>query len=240
MEGRTATIKLIAMREKAETYFLSGFLPGKHYGKEDDELILLICHTDGPSISQENGPLGILAVIQYFSHIPRNKRPRTLLVVLDPQHYMPGRHAVDWFKLHPNAASKIVASIGVEHLGQLEYREKGDVFFPTGQPEVTQLFVQDSDVLIKLAIKAVKDNHLPRTLVYCPLRKGQGRWIGMGEVALKRRIPGYGISATMSAYWSTEARIDKFDKDLAWKQIALATQLTGELMKADLEEIAVP
>lgn len=239
-EGRTATLKLIVMREKAETYFLSGYLPGKNYGREDDEMILLISHTDGPAISQENGGLGILAVIEYFSHILRSERSRTLLVVLDPQHYMPGRHSVDWFKLHPEIASKVVASMGIEHLGQVEYRERGDDFLPTGKPEVTQLFVQDNDVLIKWAIKAVKDNHLPRTMVHCPLRKGQGRWIGMGDVAVKRNIPGYALSALMSAYWSAEARIDKFDKDLMWKQIAVAVQLIGELMRADLKEIAVP
>jgi len=36
-----------------------------------------------------------------------------------------------------------------------------------------------------------------------------------------------------------EARIEKFDNDLAWKQIAVATQLTDELMKADLKKIAI-
>ena len=61
----------------------------------------------------------------------------------------------------------------------------------------------------------------------------------MGSVALERDIPGYGFSSDMGAHWSTEARIDKFDKKLAWKQIAVAIQLTGALMKADLKKIAV-
>jgi len=239
-EGRTSVLKLLAQRETAETYFFSGFLPGKKYGEKNDEIILLICHTDGPNISQENGALGILAIIEYFSHFPQNKRPRTLLVVLDPQHYMPGRHAVNWFKGHPKAAEKIVASFAVEHLGQIEYREKGSDFVSTGLPEVTQLFVQDNENLIKLAVQAVKDNHLPRTMVQCPPRKGQGPWIGMGAIALKRHIPGFAISANANAYWSTEARIDRFDRDLAWKQIAVAAQLTGNLMKAALQKIAVP
>jgi len=238
MKGRTATLKLIAKREEAETFFLSGFLPGKNYGKENDEMVLLISHTDGPNITQENGGLGILALVQYFSHIPQIERPRTLLVVLDPQHYMPGRHLVDWFELHPEAAGKIVASMGIEHLGQLEYREKENVFFPTGKAEVTRLFVQDNDLLIKLAIKAVGDHQLPRTFVHCPPRSG-GRWEAMGAVALERDIPGYGFSTDMGAHWSIDARIDKFDKDLALKQIAVATQLTGTLMKSDLKEIAV-
>jgi len=238
MKERTATLKLIAKREKAETFFLSGFLPGENYGNENDEMVLLLSHTDGPNTTQENGGLGILALIEYFSHIPQVERPRTLLVVLDPQHYMPGRHMVDWFELHPKAARKIVASMGIEHLGQKEYREKGNEFFPTGKPEVTRLFVQDNDLLIQLAIKAVKDHQLPRTFVHCPPRSG-GRWEAMGSVALERDIPGYGFSTDMGAHWSTEARIDTFDEELAWKQIAVATQLTGILIKADLEEIAV-
>ena len=80
-----------------------------------------------------------------------------------------------------------MASIGVEHLGQLEHREQGDEFLPTGLPEETQLFVQDNDLLIKMAVKAVQDNHLPRTLIQCPPRKGQGMWIGRGTVALKNQ-----------------------------------------------------
>ena len=238
MKGRTATLKLLAEKEEAETFFLSGFLPGKNYGKENDEIVLLLTHTDGPNVTQENGALGMLAVIHYFSQIPREERPRTLLVVLDPQHYMPGRHAVDWFEHHPEPAGKIVASMGIEHLGQVEYREKGDDFFSTGKPEVTRLFVQDNDYLIEMAIKAVKENRLPRTYVHCPPRSG-GRWEAMGAIALERDIPGYGFSTDMSGHWSLDARIDKFDKTLAWKQIAVATQLTGVLMQADLKEIAI-
>jgi hypothetical protein len=240
MEGRMATLKLIAMREKAEAYFLSGCLPGKNYGKAEDEVVLLLTHTDGPGLSQENGALGILAVIQYFSHLPRNERSRTLLVLLDPQHYMPGRHSIKWYSLHPETASQIVASMGIEHLGQIEYREKGDEFLPTGLPEVTKVFVQDNEKLIKRAILAVQDNRLPRAMVHCPSREGQGMWEGMGDVAMKRHIPGFALSSLMSAYLSTEARINTFDRDLALRQIAVAVQLTGELMKAELLEIAVP
>jgi len=238
MKGRTATLKLLAEKEEVETFFLSGFLPGKHYEKENDEIVLLLTHTDGPNLTQENGALGMLAVMHYFSQIPQEERPRTLLTVLDPQHYMPGRHAVDWFELHPEPAGKIVASMGIEHLGQVEYREKGDDFFSTGKPEVTRLFVQDNDYLIQMAIKAVKDNQLPRTYVHCPPRSG-GRWEAMGAIALERDIPGYGFSTDMSAHWSIDARIATFDKNLAWKQIAVATQLTGVLLQADLKEIAV-
>ncbi len=237
-KGKEATLKLLAKEKRSEIYFLSGFLPGKNYGKENDEIVLLLSHTDGPSISQENGALGILAVMKYFSHIPQNERQRTLLFVLDPQHYIPERHSVDWFELHREASGRIVASFAIEHLGQIEYREKGDDFLPTGKSEITQLFVQDNDILIQFAVDAVKDNDIPRTLIYCPSRKGQGRWNGMGDFAMKRNIPGYAISATMSAYWSLDSRIDKFDKELMYRQTAVAVQLTSALMNSKLENIA--
>jgi len=44
----------------------------------------------------------------------------------------------------------------------------------------------------------------------------------------------------MSAYLSTAARMDTFDENLALQQTAVAVQLTGNLMKADLGKIAVP
>ena len=65
-KGLTATVKLLAKTEEAETFFLSGFLPGKNYGQESDEIILLLTHTDGPNLTQENGALSILAVMDYF------------------------------------------------------------------------------------------------------------------------------------------------------------------------------
>jgi hypothetical protein len=94
--GKSATLRLLAREEPARPYFLWGVLPGQHYGTDKDEVVLLVTHTDGPNLSQENGALGILALVGYFSHVPQVDRPRTLLVLLDPQHYMPGRHRTDW------------------------------------------------------------------------------------------------------------------------------------------------
>ncbi len=240
LAGRDATLTLQAKEEIAEPYLLAGFLPGKNYGNENDEIVFLITHTDGPNLSQDDGGLGILGVIQYFSHIPQEDRPRTLLVYLDPQHYKPEQHALDWFEMHPEPTSKIVASIGIEHLGQIEHVERGDDFVRSGLPEITHIFVQDNDFLIAAAVDAVKQNEVPRTMVQSPPRGGQGTWSGLSDVALKRHLPGYGISAHMSAYWSTEARIDKFDSDLCFRQIATAVRLTATLMQADLEEMALP
>jgi hypothetical protein len=42
----------------------------------------------------------------------------------------------------------------------------------------------------------------------------------------------------MSAYWSTATGIESFDAELAHRQVGVVTQLTEELMEAELAAIA--
>jgi hypothetical protein len=239
LAGKSGTLRLIARTDPAEAWFLTGILPGRDFGTEDDELVLLVTHTDGPNVSQENGALAILSVIDYFAKMPPQERRRSLLIVLDPQHYMPGRHRVDWYAKHADIAARIVASIGAEQFGQREYAERGDEFVLTGRPETTLIFAQDNPLLVDMAIAAVRAENLPRAEVRVPSR-GQGQWAGLGDVALKRRIPGFGTSTDMSAYWSTAPGIESFDSELCNRQIAVLVRLTDALMAAELADIAVP
>lgn len=109
-EGKTATLRLEASLETAEAYQLIGYLPGKNFGSQQDEQIILVGHTDGPSITQDNGGLGLLAIIKYFSNIPQQDRPRTLTLFLDCRHYMPGMEEEhkrpDWLNRHPEAKNR--------------------------------------------------------------------------------------------------------------------------------------
>jgi hypothetical protein len=235
--GKPATLRLDASTGQATPYFLSGFLPGRDYGKPQDEFVLLVTHTDGPNLTQENGALGILAIVGYFAQTPQAERRRTILVMLDPQHYMPGRHRVDWYERHADSAARIVASIGVEQLGQREYEEDGEDFLLTDRPEPTIIFSQDNKLLIGSAIDALKAERLPRAQVRVPAR-GQGQWIGLGDVAVKRKIPGFGTSTDMSAYWATTPGIESFDRELCRRQIAVLVRLTRQLMQGELAEMA--
>lgn len=243
--GKMATLKLLATVEPTETYQLVGFLPGRHYGTEKDERILVRSHTDGPSISQDNGAFGVLGIVKYFSHIPREERPRTLMIYLDCRHYMPGMEEAfteqDYFARHPEAREKIVALVATEHLGQIERKEVGEVLAPTGRVEPSFLWTRSDQKLIDLAIKAVKDNNWPRCAVQAPERPGvhgkpQGVWYGMGELGLEEGwdLPGFATMGTQGSYWATTARIDMFDKNLFRAQVAAMSQLTGELMLMDL------
>ena len=121
---------------------------------------MLVNHTDGPSITQDNGALGLLAIVKYFSHIPQAHRPRTLTIYLDCRHYMPGMEGEHnepaWLNRHPEAREKIAAVVQAEHMGEMDYREVEGVVEPTGLTEQSYLWSRAHPQLIEAAISAVR------------------------------------------------------------------------------------
>jgi hypothetical protein len=245
--GRQATLRLVAKTEEAEGYQLFGYLAGQDYGTSRDTQILLITHTDGPSISQENGAIGILSIVKYFSHIPQAQRPRSLMLFYDCRHYMPGMERAfakdDYAASHPDVYRKVIASMGIEHLGQTKVEEGGGTpFHRTSVPDLTTVYTSNNQHVVDLAIAAVKDNSVPRAQVQCPGRTGlhggqQGPWYGLGSIANRNRIPGVAALGPLTGYWTTTARLDSLDVGLFLTQMASMSQLCGSLMVAEVESI---
>ena len=242
----SATLRLRSKVEKCEATQTIAFLPGRHYGTPDDEVIQLTTHTDGPSISQDNGALGLLGVIKYFSTVPRAERARTLMVFLDCRHYMPGdEHAFgaeDWFARHPEARQNIVGLIHMEHLGQIGYYDDSDRLTPIGQTEPFSLWATNNQRMIDIAIRTVQATQLPGARVRNVDRPGihgrsQGPWFGLGGVARQLGIPAFGIMGLLGAYWTSASRLNRLDPVLFAQQVATFAQLTAELMHADLATI---
>jgi len=253
--GMTATLRLEATLEPAEAYQLIAYLPGKDYGTPQDQQIVLVNHTDGPSITQDNGALGLLAIVKYFSHVPQQHRPRTLAVLLDCRHYMPGMERVHasatWFNRHPEAMEPIVGMIQIEHMGEMDYREVDGRVEATGLAEQSYLWTRNNQLLVDEAIEAVKEHGWSRVQVAVPERPGvngglQQLWWGVGVIGTRDYncevwhcldVPGYGLGSFLGHYWTTHARIDRWNRDLYLAQAATMTQLTGVLMTEDLEKI---
>jgi len=245
--GRSATLRLLSSTEEAQTYQLFGYLPGRSYKTPEDEQILLITHTDGPSISQDNGAFGILGMVRYLSRIPQAERPRTLLVFLDCRHYMPGAErafaAQDWAAGHPEIYDKVVAAMGIEHLGQIQPGEgDGSGYHPTDKAELSTVWTTENQQLVDWAIAAIEANRLERVQVQCPGRPGkhggeQGPWYGLGNIARRIGVPGVATMGSMTAYWTTKARLPWLDADHFVAQVATMTQICGQLMLADLQKI---
>lgn len=254
MAGKTATLRLEARTETAEAYQLIGYLPGRDYGTDKDQQILMVTHTDGPSITQDNGALGILAAIRYFSNIPQEHRPRTLALYLDARHYITGMERafpdVVWFERHPEMKEAVVAIMHMEHLGELEFKEVDGKVVPTGLAEHAVLWTRNNPLLIDAAIEAVKQYQPKRITVSVPERPGingdrQEGWWGVasfGQGELYRGgdgwdLPMFGFGGWLGYYWTTHSGIENWDRDLFVAQARTMTQLTGVLMTADLEAL---
>ena len=81
--ARDATVVLEADTfPDTPTDTLIATLPGS-----TDEVVIVNTHTDGPNATEENGALGILALAQYFSKIPKSERRRTLVFPLTTGHF---------------------------------------------------------------------------------------------------------------------------------------------------------
>ena len=196
-DNKNATIVLNSRMEKSEAYQLIGYLPGKNYGTDDDEQIILTNHTDGPSITQDNGALGILGIVKYFSNIPQEKRDRTLLIYLDCRHYMPGMEQshkdVSWLNKNPNLKDKVVGLIQAEHLGEMDYKEVNGEVLPTGYTEQSYLWTRNNDYLIDSAKMALDRYGWSRGMLSVPERPGpngklQQVWWGVGIIALANEL----------------------------------------------------
>lgn len=246
---RSATIRVEAERVDSEAYQLIAYLPGKDYGTDRDEQVQLRTHTDGPSISQDDGALGLLAVVKYMARIPRAERPRSLMIEMDCRHFMPGLErawpAQDYFVKNPRARDKVVAMIAMEHLGQIEYVEDGDAIRPTGRSLPTWLYATTNQAVIDYAYKAVRENGVRSAVIRSPGRPGvngrsQGPWYGMGSGARYLGIPGYGVQGDLGAYWAHSAGLERFDPRSFRRQVATFCQLTGFLMSSDLAPLQAP
>ena len=256
--GKKSTLRLEADTEAATAYQYIAYLPGAHYGTSKDEQIVLVNHTDGPSITQDNGALGLLAIVKYFSNIPQDQRPRTLKIFLDCRHYMPGMEGAhnegDWFHRHPEAKTKVVGMIQTEHLGEMDYREVDGKVEPTGLTEQSYLWSRNNEALISAATNAVANYGWSRAQVAVPERLGrngglQQVWWGVGALGLADTgyyncevwhcldVPGFGLGGFLGHYWSSAARIDRLSTKLFVSQAATMTELTGVLMSADLKSI---
>ena len=140
------------------------------------------------------------------------------------------------------AADRVVAVIGLEHLGQIEFVEDAGRLRPSGRVDRSNLWSTNNQKLIDLAAKAVADNQLRGVVIRAPARPGQngrsqGPWYGLGRLANELKKPGVSTMGSMGVYWSTASRLDRFDAPLFCSQIATFCQLTGTLMQAHMAEL---
>jgi hypothetical protein len=254
--GKTATLTLTARFQRDTGKAIIAWLPGRAYGTPQDEQVLLATHTDAMSLIEENGGLGLLGIASYFNRVPRSARARTLAFYFDCRHFMPGGEAswpeFDYYTIHPERLTSIVATIGVEHMGgrqTIEIGTNGNQYvYSSARPEDGGVITSLMDVfnnniwLVEAIARAATANHWPRVDV----KSGDGPGVNGGFQGRVKSpmnkgrgygIPGVGLAGDWPGAWTqtyaqvdTEAGPHGFDENYFVEQVAGLSQLAGELM----------
>ncbi len=251
--GKTATVRLDAHEEEnAAAYETVATLPGRNYGRPNDQAILLATHVDGPSIVEDDGAFGILALLRHYAAIPQDQRPKSIVVYLESRHFVPGTEAsypFDAPKDHPELFRTVVGGLALEHFGGLQFAENGDIYAPTGKAATTYIWGWPNPFAIAESTAAIKGQNLPRAINAVPVRPGvngkpQQPWLGGGFSRYLVDLggwPGWHISgdwpsAGFQAYYP--AAKTRVSAELFQKQAAVALQLADVLMMKDVIALA--
>ena len=260
--GANATLTLKATFLPVQGQYVIGYLPGKNYGTPQDEQILLATHTDAMSLVEEDGSFGMLGILYYMNHIPRQQRPRTLVFWFDSRHFMPGAESAwsqyDYYLNNPQQLKPIVATIGMEHMGGRSTLEAGtggnDYVYSSASPQDGGVITSFIDVnnnnpwFIDTIAKAAQDNNWPRVEAssgnVAPGVNGGFQKQVLSPVNKGRsyspQIPGIGLAGDWPGAWtqeysqlSTEAGYPGFDENYFVEQVAGLSQIAGSIMAQD-------
>src|SRR5207248_1885066 len=189
----------------------------------------------------------------YFNRIPKSARPRTLVFYFDCRHFMPGGEAswpqFDYYKIHPERLTPVVATVGMEHMGGRQTVETGrggnEYVYSSERAEdgvVTSLMdVYNNNIwLVEAIARAATENRWPRVDVkagnVAPGVNGefQGKVKSPMNKGREYRLPGIGLAGDWPGGWTqtyaqidTEAGAHGFDENYFVQQVAGLTQLAG-------------
>ena len=246
--GKTGKLVLDAHEEEnAGAFEIIATLPGRDFGTPNDQSILLATHVDGPSIVEDDGGLGILAVLHYYARIPQSERPKSIVVYFESRHFVPGTepsYPFDVTKARRDYFRTVVGGLALEHFGGLQFGENGNVYAPTGRAATTYVWGWPNALAIEEATRAIRDQGLPRAINDVPARPGvngkpQAGWLGGGFSRFLVDLggwPGWHISgdwpsAGFQAYYPGAK--ERVSAELFLKQTATAVQLVNVLMTKD-------
>ena len=258
--GKSATLTLLASFQLSHGKEIVGYLPGRDYGTAGDKQILIATHQDAMSLIEDDGSLGMLGILKYFSHIPQQERPRTIVFYFDNRHFMPGAEGAwsqyDYYSIHPEKIPPLVAAIGMEHMGGKATIETGadgnDYVYHPGAPSdggiiTGYIDLDPNEWMIKQIKNAIKDNGCQRaeaksnslpgvnggyqSPVRSPLNKGSQ--FGIAGLGLAGDWPGAWTQTYAQFQTEAEGEVVGFDADNFLQEIAGFSQMVGNLMLVD-------
>ncbi len=244
-ERKKVNLVLTAEKEKnAKTESLYTVIEGKN----KKEAIIINTHTDGINCVEENGPVAMLEMIR---HLKDAKLDRTLIFVFATGHFrLPDfkEHDIQatskWLKNHRDMWDgkkghiKAVASIGVEHLGCTEWKDKDGKYQCTNPIDVELVYTAN-----KATDKVYYDSLEGRTMVRTVTVKGHNfLHFGEGQPPRNVRIPDISLVTApdyLTAVNETH-QMEKFSLELMCEQIETFLKMILKIDKMSTDEIGKP
>ncbi|MFD3163310.1 hypothetical protein [Herpetosiphon sp. NSE202] len=230
------------LTEQSPTESLYVVLPSQ----TSNESILINTHTDGPNAPEENGALGLLALVRWFKN---QSLERNLIFIFATGHFqLPqlGKHGQatsTWLAEHPalwnGQQFRAVAGVTLEHLGCSEWHDNRAFtsYQPTTQPEI-ELTYTTSPMLEQLYYTALLQRTKQRVLTILPINN---IYFGEGEPFYKANIPTISLIPAPNYLCATpsNAAIDKLDFDLMQQQIETFARVIGLIDQTSSSRLGV-
>jgi hypothetical protein len=130
-----------------------GVLPGM-----SDEVILVTSHHDSPfqgAVEDGSGVAQVLAQAWAWSRVPRERRPRTLVFVVDAGHFHGSLGAHGFARTHADLMARTRMLITLEHLGGKEVAGTDHGYVETGRPAFTVMFTSAEPTTVATVVRAL-------------------------------------------------------------------------------------
>lgn len=153
-KGAEATLVLEGETSAGVMHNVWGVLAGM-----SDEVILVTSHHDSPftgAVEDAVGTAQVLAQAWAWSKVPREKRPRTMVFVVDGGHFYGSLGAHCFAREHRDLMSRVKVLLTLEHLGAKEVMEKDGEYAETGRPAFTVMFTSPNPLLVAAIMRACR------------------------------------------------------------------------------------
>ena len=194
-------------------------------GQTHDESILIVTHSDGTNVVEENGHIGLLALAH--SAVSRPHRRKMVFVLTAGHLRIPavstnGQATSGWLDAHPELwmggkdQAKAVGGLVIEHLGAVEYAEDpgSGGYGPTGKLEPETIYATTRE-LRSVVMREWRGNDQEPTHVVKP---GPLIHFGEGEPLYQRGIPGVAL-VTGPQYLLAESAEKFVDVEMTRRQV---------------------
>ena len=152
--GAEASVVLEGRSAPGNMHNVWAVLPG-----QSDETILVTSHHDSPfqgAVEDGAGVAQVLAQARAWSRVPLERRPKTLVFVVDAGHFYGSLGAHAFAREHKDLMSRVRLLVTLEHLGGKEVREEGEGYAETGRLALTVMFTTPEPSVIAVALKALE------------------------------------------------------------------------------------